>query len=91
LFVPEALSTKNKAQSTKKRMSSALKTPPSLTARSMLSSPEVERALSFFEKNAEAITEEQIQMCQIPAPPFGERERAEYHAQKISTLGLTEV
>jgi acetylornithine deacetylase/succinyl-diaminopimelate desuccinylase-like protein len=49
------------------------------------------RTLSFFESNAAAITEEQIRICSIPAPPFGERERAEYLAEKFSTLGLTEV
>ena len=70
-------------------MSSALNTSPSV--RSVLSSPEVGRALSFFEKNAEAITEEQIRFCSIPAPPFGERERAEYLSEKFSSLGLTEV
>ena len=70
-------------------MSTALKTFPS--ARSLLSSPAVGRAFSFFEKNAEAITEEQIQICSIPATPFGERERAEFLADKFSTLGLTEV
>jgi tripeptide aminopeptidase len=70
-------------------MSSALKTFPS--APSLLSSPLVGRAFSFFKKNAEAITDEQIQICSIPAPPFGERERAEFLADKFSTLGLTEV
>ena len=49
------------------------------------------RAFSFFEKNAEAITDEQIQICSIPAPPFGERERAQFLAEKFSTLGLTEI
>jgi tripeptide aminopeptidase len=72
-------------------MSSALKTSPSLTARSLLSSPEVGRALSFFEKNAEAITEEQIQICSIPASPFCEQQRAEHLAEKFRTIGLTEV
>lgn len=70
-------------------MSSALKTFPSV--RSLLSSPEVERALSFLHKNAEAITDEQIRICSIPAPPFGEGERAEYLAEKFSALGLTDV
>lgn len=51
----------------------------------------VGRAFSFFETNAEAITDEQIQICSIPAPPFGEGERAEFLADKFSTLGLTEV
>ena len=72
-------------------MSSALKTSPSLTAQSLLSSSEVSRTLSFFEKNAEAITDEQIQICSIPASPFGEQRRAEYLAEKFRTIGLTEV
>jgi len=70
-------------------MSSALKIFPS--ARSMLSSAEVSRALNFFEKNAEAITDEQIQICSIPASPFGEQRRAEYLAEKFRTIGLTEI
>ena len=70
-------------------MISALKTSPSV--RSVLSSPAVERVLSYFETNQEAITDEQIEICSIPAPPFGERERAEYLARKYSALGLTEV
>ncbi|HEU4434350.1 MAG TPA: M20/M25/M40 family metallo-hydrolase [Pyrinomonadaceae bacterium] len=72
-------------------MSSALNTSPSLTARSLLSAAEVSRALSFFENNAEAITDEQIQICSIPASPFGEQQRAEYLAEKFRTIGLTEV
>ena len=72
-------------------MASTLKTSPSLNARSLLTFPEVRRALSFFEKNAEAITDEQIRICSIPASPFGERERAEHLAQKFSALGMTEV
>ena len=70
-------------------MSSILKTSPS--ARAVLSSPEVGRALSFFERNAAAITEEQIRICSIPASPFGEQQRAEYLREKFSALGLTEV
>jgi acetylornithine deacetylase/succinyl-diaminopimelate desuccinylase-like protein len=57
----------------------------------MLSSAEVSRALNFFEKNAEAITDEQIQICSIPASPFGEQKRAEYLAEKFRTIGLTEI
>lgn len=70
-------------------LSSALKTSPPV--RSLLSSPEVERALSFFQKNAEAITDEQISICSIPASPFDERRRAEYLSEKFASLGLTEV
>ncbi|HEX5964976.1 MAG TPA: M20/M25/M40 family metallo-hydrolase [Pyrinomonadaceae bacterium] len=56
-----------------------------------MSSPAVESALSYFDKNEEAITDEQIRICSIPAPPFGERQRAEYLAEKLSALGLIEV
>ena len=70
-------------------MSSILKTSPS--ARAVLSSPEVGRALSFFERNAAAITEEQVRICSIPASPFGEQQRAEYLRERFSALGLTEV
>jgi acetylornithine deacetylase/succinyl-diaminopimelate desuccinylase-like protein len=56
-----------------------------------MSSAEVARALRFFETNADAITEEQIRICSIPASPFGEKERAEYLSQKFLALGLTDV
>lgn len=72
-------------------MSPALKISPSLTARSLLSTPQVGRALTFFETNADAITNEQIEICSVPASPFGERERAEYLSEKFSALGLTGV
>ena len=56
-----------------------------------MATPHVARALRFFETKAEAITEEQIRICSIPASPFGEQERAEYLSRKFSELGLTEV
>lgn len=61
------------------------------SAAQLMSSVEVTRALRFFETNAEAITNEQIRICSVPASPFGEQERAEYLRQKFSELGLTEV
>lgn len=57
----------------------------------VMSSPEVVRGLHFFETNADKITAEQIRICSIPAPPFGEQERAEYLSRKFAELGLTEV
>jgi acetylornithine deacetylase/succinyl-diaminopimelate desuccinylase-like protein len=56
-----------------------------------MSTPHVARALRFFETSADAITEEHIRICSIPASPFGEQERAEYLSGKFSELGLTEV
>lgn len=49
------------------------------------------RSLTFFDKNAEAITDEQIRICSIPASPFAEQQRAEYLAEKFRSLALTEV
>ena len=72
-------------------MSSALKTAPTLTIRQLMSSAEVAGAFHFFERNADAITEEQIRICSIPASPFGERERAEYLREKFLSLGLSDV
>jgi acetylornithine deacetylase/succinyl-diaminopimelate desuccinylase-like protein len=56
-----------------------------------MSTPHVARALRFFETHADAITEEHIRICSIPASPFGEQERAEYLSRKFSELGLSEV
>jgi acetylornithine deacetylase/succinyl-diaminopimelate desuccinylase-like protein len=64
---------------------------PRSSVAQLMSSPAVSRALRFFETNADAITEEQIRICEIPASPFGEQERAEYLSQKFRELGLTEV
>jgi tripeptide aminopeptidase len=61
------------------------------SAAQIMSHLTVARALRFFETNADAITEEQVRICSIPATPFGEQERAEYLSQKFSELGLTEV
>lgn len=72
-------------------MVSALKSSLALTIRQLMSSAEVARAFRFFETNAEAITDEHIRICSIPASPFGERERAEYLREKFSSLGLSEV
>ncbi len=57
----------------------------------MVESPRVGGALSFFERNAAAITEEHIRICSVPASPFAEHERAEYLREKFVALGLSEV
>lgn len=55
---------------------------------SLLATPSVQQAFSYFDSHAEAITEEQIQINSIPAPPFGESTRAEYLRQKFAAAGL---
>ena len=72
-------------------MASSLKTAPAQTIRQLATLPEVERALHFFETNAEAITDEHIRICSIPATPFAEQQRAEYLAERFRQLGLHDV
>ena len=55
----------------------------------LLDTAAVQQAFSYFDSRAGAITEEQLQINSIPAPPFGESERAEYLRQKFSAYGLT--
>jgi hypothetical protein len=66
-------------------VASSLKTGPAQTIRQLATSPEVERALRFFETNADAITGEHIRICSVPASPFAEQQRAEYLAERRSS------
>jgi acetylornithine deacetylase/succinyl-diaminopimelate desuccinylase-like protein len=50
----------------------------------------VQRAFHYFESHATEITEEHIAICSIPAPPFGERERAEYLCARFRERGLSD-
>jgi tripeptide aminopeptidase len=61
---------------------------PETTVRELLNTENVRRAFRFFETHANAITEEQISICSIPAPPFGEAERAEYLRRKFLEYNL---
>ena len=49
----------------------------------MLASPSVQVAFDFFDSNSEEITEEQVRICSIPSPPFGEKRRADYFREKF--------
>jgi len=51
----------------------------------------VQGALEFFEHEAEEITSDQIRICSIPAPPFGESERAISLLETFKRDGLSEV
>jgi hypothetical protein len=54
----------------------------------LLGFSEVQEAFQFFESQADQITAEQINLCSVPAPPFGEAARAEYFRQKLNEAGL---
>lgn len=61
---------------------------PEQTVQELLALRSVQRAFEFFEMRADEITEEQIKICSIPAPPFGEAERATYFCQRFRENGL---
>lgn len=57
----------------------------------LLNRPEIQTAFKFIDAEIDNITNEQIRICEIPAPPFRERERALYFQRRFNELGLTEV
>ncbi|MEP6924829.1 MAG: M20/M25/M40 family metallo-hydrolase, partial [Pyrinomonadaceae bacterium] len=54
----------------------------------LLRTDKVRRAFEYFADNSAEITARQIELCNIPAPPFGEQKRAQYFRQKFLELGL---
>jgi tripeptide aminopeptidase len=63
---------------------------PEQILQELAASPQVREAFKFFETRAAEITEEQIAICSIPAPPFGEERRAAYLCEKFRRHGLSE-
>jgi tripeptide aminopeptidase len=56
----------------------------------LIDSAQVKRAFQFIDSHLEQITEEQVRICSIPAPPFGEKERAEYLRARFFESGLAD-
>lgn len=69
-------------------MVSSLALVPEQIIKELLESARVRDALQFFEARAAEITEAQVSICSIPAPPFREAERAAYLCGKFRELGL---
>ena len=61
---------------------------PEEAVRDLAASERVRRAFRFFEERATEIDEAHARICSIPAPPFGERERAEHLRERLSERGL---
>jgi tripeptide aminopeptidase len=61
---------------------------PEEVVRGLLASERVRRAFRFFEERAVEIDETHAALCAIPAPPFGERERAEFLRARLVECGL---
>lgn len=63
---------------------------PEQIIKELLESARVREALRFFEARAAEITDAQVAICSIPAPPFREAERAAYLCEKFRELGLAD-
>jgi acetylornithine deacetylase/succinyl-diaminopimelate desuccinylase-like protein len=53
--------------------------------------PEVHAAFSWFRAHQYELNDAQLELTRVPAPPFGERQRAEWLKQRFTSLGLTDV
>jgi tripeptide aminopeptidase len=71
-------------------MVTLLTSPVVKSVEELLAAENVHRAFRNFDDHADLLTQEQIDICTIPAPPFCERERAEYLCGKLSEIGLRE-
>ena len=61
---------------------------PEETVRALLGAERVRRAFRFFEEESKSIDEEHAALVRVPAPPFGEGERAEYLRGRFEGCGL---
>lgn len=57
----------------------------------LLAEPIVRKGLDFIKNDDKRRIEEQIQITEIPAPPFAEEERAEDFKRRFTELGLSDV
>lgn len=55
------------------------------------SSSKAARALDYIKATEPQTIEEQIKICEIPAPPFKEQERAEFFKRRFTEIGLKNV
>jgi acetylornithine deacetylase/succinyl-diaminopimelate desuccinylase-like protein len=61
---------------------------PEDAVRGVAASECVRRAFRFFEEQAEGVNADHARLCSVPAPPFGERERAEALRARLVECGL---
>ncbi len=57
----------------------------------LMARPEVRSAMDFVRAHENDVLDEQVRLCGIPAPPFGERQRAEAYRDAFARLGLRNV
>jgi acetylornithine deacetylase/succinyl-diaminopimelate desuccinylase-like protein len=64
---------------------------PEMSISALSRDERVARACAFIDGSAERFTAELVRICEIPAPPFKEQERARYFAARFTELGLADV
>ena len=69
----------------------AANSPEDTRAQQLVSSPQYRAAVAAFERDFERFVDEIILLTEIPAPPFGEKMRAEKYAQLLQQAGLENV
>lgn len=60
-------------------------------AEEWLKHPQLAKALQLLEKNNAWTMEQQVSICEIAAPPFGEAARGKEYAKRLASLGMEEV
>lgn len=61
------------------------------TFKQMMAHEQIKQGLEFIKGDHERTVEEQIQITEIPAPPFKEKRRANDYIQRLKDLGLEDV
>lgn len=69
----------------------AVEAPGQIVRRDPAAQPAARRALESLRTGNEWTLSQQISICEIPAPPFKERQRAEEFARRLRALGLQNV
>ena len=64
---------------------------PASVGERLMAEPAVKAALDAVRRNKPKIVDEQIRLCEIPAPPFKEQKRAEAYKAAFEALGLKNV
>lgn len=65
--------------------------PEAQRARRITASPQFKAAVAAFGHDHDQFVQDLITLTEIPAPPFGERERGQYFLKRLSEFGLENV
>lgn len=57
----------------------------------LMREPQMQSALAWMKANQAWTLQQQISLCEIPAPPFAETERGREFSRRLSALGLSDV